>query len=304
MDMECSIDDNYVQHCGAMLTSFFINNLEEKHTIHLLIEKLEPQNITLIRTLVESFGGCFSYYIVDRQLLENCPIKSTDHLTITTYYRLFIADILPNYINKVLYLDCDIVINGSIKELWYTSLDSYALAAVEELGCSAGDVYDRLGYSAEYGYFNAGVLLINLSYWRENNQTLAFLDFISLNYNKLRAHDQDVLNALFYDKCLHVSCKWNVEEAFYHYSVLQRHHFNRELRSILCHPVILHYTWKPKPWEESCRHPFKINYLYYLSIFRKERLPWRQRIKESWYRFTFCLLLVFNIKKQKYFKLE
>lgn len=59
MDIVCSIDDNYVQHCGAMLTSFFINNLEEKHTIHLLIEKLEPQNITLIRTLVESFWWLF-----------------------------------------------------------------------------------------------------------------------------------------------------------------------------------------------------------------------------------------------------
>lgn len=304
MDIVCSIDNNYVQHCGVMLTSFFINNSNDKHTIHLLTEGLEPENIILIRTLVESFGCCFVYYMVDGQLLKDCPIRDTDHLTIATYYRLFIANILPKKLDKVLYLDCDIVINRSIEEFWDTSLDGYALAAVEELGCSAKDVYDRLEYDSGYGYFNAGVLLINLSYWREHNQTLAFLDFISLNYGKLRAHDQDVLNALLHDKCLHVSCKWNVEEAFYHYSVLQRHGFKRELRNILRRPAILHYTWKPKPWDKSCKHPFRINYLVYLSIFSKRRLPLKQRLRGSWYRFTYCLLLFFNIKKRKYYKLE
>lgn len=207
MDIVCSIDNNYVQHCCVMLTSFFENNKEEGNVIHLLTEGITEDNKKTIEELIHAYKGEFCYYLVNSEIVASFPIKEGDHLTIATYYRLLMADILPQSIDKILYLDCDIIINDSITELWNTSLDGYAMAAIEELGCSLPDVYKRLGYDKKYGYFNAGVLLINLQYWREHNLTREFLLYIAENYEKLKAHDQDVLNALLHkNACMcHIS---------------------------------------------------------------------------------------------------
>mgnify|MGYP000466571498 CR=1 FL=1 len=118
MDIVCSIDNNYVLHCAVMLTSLFENNRSESHVIHLLTEGLTPDNRKLIEDLVHSYNGRFCYYLIDSDVLKSCPIKATDHLTIATYYRLLMADILPKSLERILYLDCDIVVNRSIKKLW------------------------------------------------------------------------------------------------------------------------------------------------------------------------------------------
>lgn len=286
MDIVCSIDDNYVQHCSCMLVSFFENNKQGQHTIHLLSEGLTSKNIAFLTQLVESYGGEFCYYCVDSERIAMCPIKATDHLSIATYYRLLMAELLPKHLDKVLYLDCDIVIDGSIDEFWNTSLDGYALAAVEEMNTSAKDVYQRLEYDISYGYFNAGVLLVNLDYWRKENLTKVFFEYISTNQDKIRAHDQDVLNALLHDKCKHVSHKWNVEEAFYHYYVIKawRKRDAKGMKRVLLHPVILHYTWKPKPWNANCRHPFRMKYFDYLSKIQvfANQLPSKAERRKAW----------------------
>lgn len=303
MDIVCSLDNNYVQHCCVMLTSFFENNKDEGHTIHLLTEGLTEDNREIIEKLVCSYNGRFCYYLVNSEVVASFPIKEDDHLTIATYYRLLIADILPLNVDKILYLDCDIVINASISELWNISLDGYALAAIEELGCSSPDVYDRLGYDKMYGYFNAGVLLVNLNYWRMNNLTERFLLYIAEHYEILKAHDQDVLNAVLHGQCLHISYKWNVEEAFYHYSVMKRLKHNRELRFILRHPKILHYTWKPKPWDLKCKHPFRINYYIYLQKFADSPLNFKQKFLARLDKYVFCVLLLINIRGHRCYKL-
>lgn len=303
MDIVCSIDDNYVQHCCVMLTSFLRNNRNVGHRIHLLTEGITSKNQEQIRCLVESYKGEFYYYLVDSKILATCPIKDSDHLTIATYYRLLMADILPKKIDKILYLDCDIIINGSILEFWNTLLDGYALAAVEELGCSFPDVYKRLNYDEKYGYFNAGVILVNLAYWRACDMTKRFFDYMLSNSDKLISHDQDVLNALLHDKCIHVSCQWNVEEAFYHYSVLKRLNFDKEMRYILRHPKILHYTWKPKPWEPKCKHPFRINYFIYLKKLGVSSLTVKQKILAFADKYMFWLLVWVNVKGHKFYKL-
>lgn len=309
MDIVCSTDNNYVQHCCCMLVSFLENNKEDRHSIHVLSEELKPEYLKQIKDVVDSYKGQFFYYAVNPDCLKFCPVKATDHLSIATYYRLLIATLLPQSLKRVLYLDCDIVIDGSLKELWNTPLTGYALAAVEELGSSAQDVYERLGYDAKYGYFNAGVLLVNLEYWRENDLTEVFFQYMASHSDKLKAHDQDVLNALLHDKCLHVSQKWNVEEAFYHYYIIKkwRKRDKNEMKSILFHPLILHYSWKPKPWEKSCRHPFRLKYFEYLSkvaTFADKKLSFGERMLARYDEFYFKLLINWGVNGHRFYTLE
>lgn len=309
MDIVCSTDNNYVQHCCCMLASLFENNKEEKHSVHVLSEALKPEYLKMIKEVVDVYQGQFFYYSVDPGYLKSCPIKATDHLSIATYYRLLIAELLPHSLERILYLDCDIVIDGSLKELWDMPLEGYALAAVEELGSSAQDVYERLGYDAKYGYFNAGVLLVNLDYWRKKNLTETFFHFMALHSDKLKAHDQDVLNALLHDKCLHISQKWNVEEAFYHYYMIKkwRRLGMNEMKSILFHPLILHYSWKPKPWEKSCRHPLRLKYFEYLGkvpTFADYKLSFGAKMLAHYDEFYFKLLIQLGVSGHRFYTLE
>lgn len=309
MNIVCSIDNNYVQHCCVMLASFFENNHSEQHTIYLLTESLEQDSFDIIKNLIYSYQGLFYSYQIDSDALKSCPIRETDHLTIATYYRLLIADVLPPTVEKVLYLDCDIVVNKSIEELWNTDLRNYALAAVEELGCSPVDSYERLGYDRKYGYFNAGVLLINLDFWRKNDMTQVFFSYIAENFMKLKAHDQDVLNALLHDKCLLLSYKWNVEEGFYHYYMIKKMRHERVFSYILRNPAILHYSWKPKPWDLGCKHPFRVNYYCYLDKAIRHGLP-RTSIsvkgKVCFFmdKAAFCILLWLRVSGNRFYNLK
>lgn len=119
------------------------------------------------------------------------------HLTVETYYRLFISDILPSDIDKVLWLDCDIIVAGDLKELWNEGISDSAVGVVPDFENNNVRVMNRLKYDAAYGYFNAGVLLINLKYWRRENIIPIFTNYISDHYENLYYHDQDVLNYVF-----------------------------------------------------------------------------------------------------------
>ena len=85
-----------------------------------------------------------------------------------TYYRCMFSAILPEEVDKVLYLDCDIVILGDISEYWNTDMSNYSVACVEDIGSNEDERYDILKYDKSFSYFDAGVLLINLRYWREH----------------------------------------------------------------------------------------------------------------------------------------
>lgn len=307
MDIICSTDNNYVQHCAVMLVSFFENNkssLDNPHTIHLLTEGINEKNKKILQNLVASYQGKLCYYLIDSPIIKQLPIKESDHLTIATYYRLFVANVLPHNLEKALYLDCDIIVKKSLTKLWSISLDNYPIAAMEEMGCSLPDVFQRLQYEKKYGYFNAGVLLINLKYWREHNLTQLFFQYISKFYDSIKAHDQDVLNGVLHKKYLPISFEWNSEEAFYHYNFIKKHWNEHGFRKKLRSPAIIHYTWKPKPWDANCHHPLRYDYFYYRNkishlidkIIHNKRTQIIDKIK-------FQLALTLKIKGRHFYKI-
>ena len=303
MVIVCSTDDMYVQHCGTMLTSLFENNKEEQIFVYVLTSGLSMRNSNSLKAIVDKYNGEYCCLTINDKLLEKCPIRETDHLTIVTYYRLLIPQILPLNITKVLYLDCDIIINSSLKELWEIDISDWALGAVEEHGCSLNDAYERLEYESKYGYFNAGVLLINVDYWRKNKVVERIADFIAVNSSKLKAHDQDVLNALFHDKYLHLDCKWNVEEAFFHNSTIVKNNYSEELLNAIKNPVILHYTWKPKPWEAGCEHPLKNMYYIYLEQTEWKNYTISEKKPLNLLKSIYKIMVRFGLKTPIYYKL-
>ena len=96
------------------------------------------------------------------------PLRA--HYSIDTYTRLWIADLFPEDVDKVLYLDSDIIVAGDIGALWRTEMGDAVLGAVTIPGstrCAAFDIPES------YGYFNSGVLLVNLARWRGDRRISA-----------------------------------------------------------------------------------------------------------------------------------
>lgn len=263
MNIVCATDDNYVQHCGVMLTSLFENNRDEIINVYLLTEGLSNESMAAIQRIIERYNAFFYYCQINAAFFDKCPIRKNDHVSIATYYRFVIPQVLPLTESKVLYLDCDIIIRKQISELWNIDLTDYAIAAVDETICQSQEVFRRLQYDAKYGYFNAGVMLINVEYWRQNSISENLFNYVNLNTDKIILHDQDTLNAVLHDCWLPVVTTWNMGETFYRACIEPD---NQELFRYLKDPAILHYTWRPKPWNYGSCHPLKNEYFKYLAL--------------------------------------
>lgn len=301
MNIVCATDNNFVQHCTIMLVSLLINN--KGADVYILTDGLTERNERILKEEVENKGGKFHLCIVDNKRIETLPLsqsKGLNHISKATYYRLMISDLLPD-VDKVIYLDCDIVVNGSISELWNTDITDYAMAAVLQIG--HGFEAERLGYPMSYGYFNAGVNMLNLQYFREYNVKESLFEYAGENIDKLLYNDQDILNAVLYDKCLHIMPMWNMTSMAYDPYLSHRgdskdgkviNNFKEEKENIRRYkenPIILHYVSKPKPWQKGCYHPLSKLYFDYA----KRTLHFNQIKQECWFMRSMAIIR-YNIR--------
>lgn len=300
MDIVCNIDDNYVKYCCVMLTSLFENNREEEFTIHILGNELSGNTTDTLRKLVENkYAGKIAFYNV-KDIEFSLPTTNA-HISVATYYRLFMVSLLPSSLHKVLYLDCDLLVVGSLRDFWVTDISKYAVGAVEDMWALDHDRGKRLGYPSEYSSFNAGVMLINLDHWRSINFEKLAVDFIREKFDVISDADQDVLNGIFYNQKYFVSYRYNLQDGFYRRKRHIRLEAEEELNRDLKHPVIVHFTNRRKPWKFDCIHPLKKEYFKYLDMtdWKGERphLSFRQTWKLLNYRLSVLLHLANGFRK-------
>ena len=256
MHITCSTDDRFVSHCYIMLLSLFENNKRENITIHILYISLSEMNRKLLSDLIVDSGSIAHFYAINAQMWKGLP--SSDSISMSAYNRLLIPQLLPANLERVIYLDCDIIIVGALTELWDESLDGFSVAAVEDVYSLKKETFVRLNYDMSYKYFNSGVILFNLSFFRNKYLCDRILDIISSLKGHILLHDQDILNVLCYDTKKLISNRWNYLETF----------CEKEEQ-----PIIIHFAGPVKPWFWGCRNEF--TYLY--TKYRLES-PWRDDV--------------------------
>jgi len=184
---------------------------------------------------------------------------------LATYFRILIPRLLHEGIDKALFLDSDIIINGNIELFWQVDISNYSHIAIENKGISSS-LKKNLGIPQEELYFNAGVLFINLDWWRRNDVFLKAIDFMKSNASKITFWDQDVLNAVLYGKWLEFSAAYNAQEYLFREDV---RNIPKELKLLeaINNPVIIHFSGSDdcKPWHYSNNHKFKNEYEKYLA---------------------------------------
>lgn len=296
----CNIDANFMQHCAVTLVSLFENNKSADICVHIVAPSLSEENQQILRNLVASYGNDIRFYFPPEDLLSCFAIKKFGkRISMATYYRCMFSAILPDDVEKVLYLDCDIVVLGDISEFWNTDLSGCGAACIEDIGKDEDERYERLHYDRSYSYFNAGVLLINLDYWREHKVDKQCVKYFQTYPERILFNDQDLLNVVLHKDKVFVPLKWNMQDGFYRYGMDKKVADWNSFREELLHPVILHYTNK-KPWNYDSMHPLRSEYYKYLDM-----TPWQgQRTLSSLKkRVQWCmkrLPYAFRFRKPKY----
>lgn len=141
-----NMDDRYIEHASTMLTSVFYNNPELKLAIHVITAKLSEPVIEELRELVtDQYHQELYIYQLTEQQTSPFPEYVNSHISMAANYRLFVADILPETVHTVLYLDCDLVVEASLQPLFDLNLEGKAVAAVEDMWSGKEDNYLRLG---------------------------------------------------------------------------------------------------------------------------------------------------------------
>ena len=276
----CTIDENYMQHCCVMLASLFTNNKEHCFYVHIIVNKPDYGDFEELGNFIKSKQHVFRFYSVNEQILSSAPISH--HVSLATYYRILMPELLDNTIHKVLFLDSDLLVRHSVRDFWNIDIQSYALAAVKEN--STVEYKRNLSIPDSYGYFNAGVLLVNLDFWRKNEIPRKLIEYIAQNSSKLISWDQDALNAVLYNSCLYLSPVWNVTNSYFVINNPSDFDISvTDLAAARNSPAIVHFTGSRKPWQYGNRHPYRKEYFYYLkltsqAIQNMQRNLWRKEI--------------------------
>ena len=272
MNIVLATDEKFANYCAITIKSVLMHNCQVSFFV--ITEGLSKKSSKFLKDLVENTNNKLTIVNVNSNLFKRLPMpknEKTEHISLATYYRLFLPDLLPS-IDKAIYLDCDIIVRKPLDELWNIDMHGACLGAVYQICEWNVEAIKRLGYDSKYGYFNAGVLLMNLKQLRLINAIDLMMQYIKYNYSTIIYHDQDVLNAVLYDKTIRLSCRWNMLSSYFYKEILRISDFDGEklicdhsdykriLPKLIKDPDIVHFVSRPKPWEAKCSHPYKYEF--------------------------------------------
>jgi lipopolysaccharide biosynthesis glycosyltransferase len=281
-------DDGYALPLGVALFSL-IENLDRNISaaIFILGIDMSADSKKRLNAVLQRAGPNVTHSVidVDDDLVSHLRIRS--YVTSAAYLRLFMPYILPERFRKAIYLDCDVLVQRDISDLWNCDMDGKLLLAATAYGANRasdpGHVHNwlELGIPQDAYYFNSGVMVIDLEQWRDRDLTPPLVDYVIKHKDTMNYHDQGTLNAVCFDSWGPLDPTWNVmiyksvDPSKWPPSILRDQLIGR-WKDIWSSPAICHFTTQWKPWTPGHRsHMQKV----WLSAFR--RSGWYSRIEYS-----------------------
>jgi lipopolysaccharide biosynthesis glycosyltransferase len=252
----------YLPHAAACLVSLLQNNPDLDFDIVVVRRETETLDEEKLRRSLKQFANHLLYFC-DFATPGDLPLNPHAHYTLDNWTRIWVEKFFRAEIERVLYFDCDVIVNGSIASLWQTDLDGALLGAIDIPGSVRG--VTALGMRAEDGYFNSGVLLIDLKQWRETGALAELLTYVDANSERLEDLDQDALNACFHSRRKRLDYKWNVTWSFFQ-DDLSVPLDPMQIEAVRREAIIVHFNGWSKPWSYRCEHPHKADYQRYLKL--------------------------------------
>ena len=284
-----TFDNNYSKHCATTMASILANRKENYFiNFYLVNNGISEENQAKFLNFNRKFKDFeINFVTIDEKKLAFADTVVTNcYLNLTTYFRLLLTDLLPKDVEKVLYLDCDLVVLNDINELYKNDINDFC----------AGGVIDRLEHQIkihldfltdEDRYFNAGVFLFNLKKMREMNFSSLVLECAIKNQEMILCGDQDIINLVLKDQIKILDDKFNYPSRRMRRCLKKR--FFRTRKTI----VVNHSLGMVKAWHGRSPLIEQMDYNKYLKL-----TGWGYLAK------NFFTILVFSTKEHLKKKLK
>lgn len=241
MNILISVNEGYLEHAKTMLFSVKINT-SESVDVYMLNHALSPNLIEDFRNYLNKYDITLHVLDTSDTGLDDMPIVKS-HFSIEMYYRIIAQFILPKELDRILWLDADLVAIKDLSPFYNQDLDDNFMAVCADLHYDSDEVAqikEKVGIAPENIYFNSGVLLLNLPKLRQETDMNNILQCCSDLRNKLSYPDQDILNFLYQGKVKYC------DQKVYNYQVLDSKKIEKSIEE---KAVIIHYTGFWKPWK-------------------------------------------------------
>ena len=254
-------DDNYSKYAGVVIASTLANADGENLSFYILDSEISDENKSNIESLKNIYPCEINFVKIDNTLFDDyAKARTNQYISIATYYRLKLSELLPD-VERVIYLDCDVVVNKSLKELFNSDLKGNPVGGVT-------DINKRM-VRKNPNYVNAGMLVMDLKTIREQNIEPEFLAWTKEHIDTIKMGDQEIINEVLKGKITLLKENWNVQSS----NFVNRSSYTHE-------PYIIHFVSKRKPWHYGSFSYHKDFYFKYLEL-----TPWKipDEEKDYWY---------------------
>ncbi|MBS4154867.1 glycosyltransferase family 8 protein [Cobetia sp. MC34] len=267
-----SCDENYAPHLATTIISI-LDNCQTPEDLCFIIGDagLTSSTISRLQEMITCYKSNITFTYLDKSKFEGLEVK---RYGLSIYFRLYLKEVIAPYIKFIVCIDCDTVVVEDITTIMddLPTLD-FTLAAVENIGRSP---YKSLGL--EKGkYFNCGLMLINMRYWKELNIGERALSFLREHPELCTYPEQSALNKILDGEWTQLPLAWNAQRPAYKNLEKRMHEQHRpreEFLESIQKPKMIHYMGKrSKPWEYGSLHPLKDIYFYYRAM-----TPWNSGV--------------------------
>jgi lipopolysaccharide biosynthesis glycosyltransferase len=258
LHIACAADERYVPYCAAMLHSLLESQTGMHITIYYLHAPKLPQTTrATLKEFLSSLGAELVLIEIGDDRIANLP--TLPRIGPETWFRVLLPELIPD-VDRVLYLDADLLVVDDLEPLWTTDLDGYYVGAVSNVPEPwLANRAAELGLPANVTYFNAGVLLLNLAAMRADHCTERLLSYGHSQARNLVMSDQDALNAVLGHKKRTLHPRWNCMNSVYFMEEAKRIFPENQVAEAVSEPAILHFEGPDfaKPWHYLSTHPYR-----------------------------------------------
>lgn len=277
--LACASDGGYGPYAATMLLSAIQNTPDTQIDLHYLHDPDFPKTLRIeIGAALDGYESRvhLQFHEISDDSVKGLPILKLMSMNGSTarptmWYRILLPHILQSE-PRVLYLDCDTLVLDDLNIIWDTPLENMALAAVSNpfhVNSPDKDWALQLGLPGRGAYFNSGVMLMNLDYFRAHDSATHIMENGRTNAAWLRSSDQDSLNILLYEKRQPLAPRWNLMRTIMTSPISREVFKEEELSLAIRSPGIVHFEGGTKPWIDPSGHP----YGRYFALYARQ-LPW------------------------------
>ena len=260
------VNDAYVPYISVTLKSIVENHRDDDVTIHLLTDYISERKRLLLNDVVSGASNIkLCIYIVDDVDLRGLK----DTWSIYTWYRVLLPRYLSKDTHRVLYLDADTIVDSNLRDLFSLEMDDdKSIAAVVDPESFNDETFRRCGYDKGKKYVCAGVMLMNLDYWRKHNLSNRIIEWGREHNDIIKFPDQDTINYLCRDSKIILPLRYGIMDYFFRVDLFYGNEYIKELYDCIEHPAIIHYAGQT-PWKkELAKTVMQDRWTYYNKMLR------------------------------------